>query len=513
MVFTFAMLAEKAISILNCDAVSFHAAEDTVIHRLVRGWPESSPSYCLCITDYRDGKTHEGNTLPASCIYIASPEECEKQIFPRCRQDSSLAVLPPAADADSVLSALQDAFMFYNNWYDNMLNLIRRGDDWFALVDEGHRVLGNPIILYDRSMKVLAYTRNDHTDDPVWNSTTGSGTIRVGSDSEASELLRYVSRLDQHVRPFKHEGEGLTNPFYTSMIISEGVRCGLVTEVEFHHRLSLGDRELLQVFTDVAALKIRTALEASVSTDVAGHLLVQDLLEGNISSRDQLIIRLLAANWQIHRFFRLLMFMSPLSFMTDGQWDQIHSELMHLRMNGVGCLMRRKESCLYFLISTLDEELSPALIQKVQSFCSIHRLRCGVSNSYGDLLDTRHSETQASAALSLGDKTLNFYSDLRYTHLIRQLQNMEYAQDLIHPAIWKLREIDERTGSEFIRTLHSLIQNFFRQTESASDLNVHRTTLIYRLNRIQELTGLHLDNPQEMLHAAISLEMMRETVR
>ncbi len=508
--FTYAMLAEKVISVLNIVPLFLHAEEESIIQRIVRGIPDDWAPTDLCIVDHRSGSIQEAIRLPSACFYIASLEECSTGCVPDVLPGSSLMVLPSSVEPSALTDALQETFSFYNTWYDNMLNIIRRGEDWFHLLEEGHRVLGNPIILYDRSMKVLAYTRNDHTDDPVWNSTTGSGTIRVGTPNEASELLRYVARLDLYTRPFKHEGEGLSSPFYTSSILCDGVRCGVVTEVEFHHPLSTADRELLQVFTDLAALKIRSTLETSVSPDMAGHLLVRDLLDGKITSPDYLASRLFSTQWQVHRFFCLLLFSSPLPFQTDGQWRQTYSDLMRLGLNGVGSLIRKEESQLCLILSMPEEGLSPAQIEILQHFCDAHHLCCGCSNNYEDLLETRRYEVQAATALSLGHETLNFFSSLRYMQMIRRLLCSDYPQDLIHPAVLQLRQIDKNTGSEYLRTLHSLIVHFYRQTDTASALNIHRTTLLYRISKIRELTRIDLDDPQEMLHAALSLEMLKD---
>ena len=44
---------------------------------------------------------------------------------------------------------------------------------------------------------------------------------------------------------------------------------------------------------------------------------------------------------------------------------------------------------------------------------------------------------------------------------------------------------------------------------AARALHIHRTTLIYRLQRISELTGLRMDDAQEMLYAHFSLCVYR----
>ena len=48
------------------------------------------------------------------------------------------------------------------------------------------------------------------------------------------------------------------------------------------------------------------------------------------------------------------------------------------------------------------------------------------------------------------------------------------------------------------------------QARLAEALGIHRTTLAYRLRRVQELTGLQLDDPRQAFHTAVSLKLMRD---
>ena len=69
---------------------------------------------------------------------------------------------------------------------------------------------------------------------------------------------------------------------------------------------------------------------------------------------------------------------------------------------------------------------------------------------------------------------------------------------------------DEDEGTEYIRTLRALLSHAFNQLETAEALGIHRTTLAYRLRRVQELTGLQLDDPRQAFHTAVSLKLMRD---
>ena len=79
----------------------------------------------------------------------------------------------------------------------------------------------------------------------------------------------------------------------------------------------------------------------------------------------------------------------------------------------------------------------------------------------------------------------------------------------LNAAIAQLAAHDAQHGSEYLATLEALFDSQYNQMIAARALHIHRTTLIYRLQRISELTGLRMDDAQEMLYAHFSLCVYR----
>jgi hypothetical protein len=499
---TFSIIAEKTCELLKIKPVLLHSvSNDTVLGIWFDPLVSCNNSY-ICSFVYPDSEEK-------AQIHIADEAEASKLAEESSASGLSILILPEATRRDEIVSSVYRAFAFYEEWYNNLLQIIRNGGDWFELLDEGHRVLQNPTILYDRSMRVLAYTRTDGTEDEIWADTTSSGTARVGTASEADELWKYVSKLDEFTEPFRHSGEGMSNPFYNSNIMLQGMRCGMVTVVEYRHALSLGDIDLLKQFSDLLSLKFREN-GAQLSSEAESGQFVQDLLAGAIESNERLNTRIIAVQWNHARYFHLLIFYSPLSFITDGQWRQYYEDLSRCDLNGIGCILHRDRKAICYLLSTQREELVPPVKKMLESYCSSHRLRCGISNAYEDLLDTSHFLSQAIASLRLKPDLMVAYEEVRFLHLVDQLKAAEHPEDLMHPAVLKLMEIDRESGTDYLPTLASFVENGLNQTDTAKCLDIHRTTLIYRLKRIAEYTNLDLTDSESLIHVAISLEMLKE---
>jgi PucR family transcriptional regulator, purine catabolism regulatory protein len=72
-----------------------------------------------------------------------------------------------------------------------------------------------------------------------------------------------------------------------------------------------------------------------------------------------------------------------------------------------------------------------------------------------------------------------------------------------------LVEHDERKQGDLIRTLEGFFKANGNLAQAATNLDVHRNTLVYRLERISELTGLDLDDADNRLILNLALKVQR----
>lgn len=71
--------------------------------------------------------------------------------------------------------------------------------------------------------------------------------------------------------------------------------------------------------------------------------------------------------------------------------------------------------------------------------------------------------------------------------------------------VMTLREHDQRKGTDYATSLRAYLDAFGDTAAAARSLHLHPNTLRYRLRRIEEISGLLLDDPEERLLAALQL--------
>ena len=79
-----------------------------------------------------------------------------------------------------------------------------------------------------------------------------------------------------------------------------------------------------------------------------------------------------------------------------------------------------------------------------------------------------------------------------------------------HEALGMLSAYDAKHHTQLLETLECFIANRGKYTATYEELVVHRSTLLYRLERIVELTGLDLDDRETWQHLTLSF-MLRNS--
>ena len=68
------------------------------------------------------------------------------------------------------------------------------------------------------------------------------------------------------------------------------------------------------------------------------------------------------------------------------------------------------------------------------------------------------------------------------------------AQKIVKQVLGKLLEYDKDHNSQFAITLYFYLSENRSWKNAAEILHIHKQTLVYRINRVEEITGFRLDN-------------------
>ena len=102
------------------------------------------------------------------------------------------------------------------------------------------------------------------------------------------------------------------------------------------------------------------------------------------------------------------------------------------------------------------------------------------------------------------------FSTIVLDYALRKLPGDLPPGYMVAPELLELLDYDRKKGTEYFGTLRTwlLCERDIPRTSEA--LIIHRTTLLYRLKKIQAQTGLNLDDPDERLYLLLSLKMLSQ---
>jgi sugar diacid utilization regulator len=96
------------------------------------------------------------------------------------------------------------------------------------------------------------------------------------------------------------------------------------------------------------------------------------------------------------------------------------------------------------------------------------------------------------------------YDDVLIDHILRSNEN---AGRVIAAALAPLREYDERRNAGLVDTLRAYVDANFSITRAARAMNLHNNTVIYRLDRVRELTGRDPRRSRDVVFFALGLRL------
>lgn len=143
-----------------------------------------------------------------------------------------------------------------------------------------------------------------------------------------------------------------------------------------------------------------------------------------------------------------------------------------------------------------------------------YNLKSGLSSSFQDLRQLRGYYRQGLLAARLANavafKTPAVFLELMPLPLFAAALEADPEQIFLHPVLPQLRAYDRAHGTDYERTLR-VYELCLRDREQAAErLSVHKNTLKYRLERIEELFYLPLDDSWtnlNLLCASLLLEL------
>lgn len=400
-------------------------------------------------------------------------------------------------DTNEILNDLLAVFDFYNSWEKSLWEASAH-KSFQQIIDLGDSVLGNPMMVSDMDGNVLAMS-STYVDDDIneyWIESRNSGhvpTAILGTPMRTldGKLSSWTDTPAVYILPDGTKTIGTFLSLNGELIAGFGLW-------EHEKAIVPGDIWLVQVLYEVLISTLE-AQQRSVPIRSSAAIL-EDLLAG-VPLADDLIRSLEqkgSCPWQ------LLVIDNP-----------FRSDVIYQR-NLVQRLQNQELPCVPLLYENHVVALTPAeyaqtLLNSVLGSSEKQYYLAVVSLPFDDLRNVPIRYTQTVFAIHCAGEKPGVYQaeDHALQYLLSLFMEQNSEQGLIHPALSKLRQYDAEKNSELYDTLYAYLIHERSVIQSAQAMHVHKNSLMYRLQRIQSIIDVNLDDPMIRTYLLLSYMMDR----
>jgi sugar diacid utilization regulator len=134
----------------------------------------------------------------------------------------------------------------------------------------------------------------------------------------------------------------------------------------------------------------------------------------------------------------------------------------------------------------------------------------GIGNLAASVSELARSHVEARQALRLSRRTgarsrLTSYRSLGAFRLLLEVQSPEALKGFVDEVLGPLLKYAESRETPLLETLEALAAARWVRRAAARSLGIHINSMSYRLERIESLTGLSMDDPETRVAIAIAL--------
>lgn len=326
--------------------------------------------------------------------------------------------------------------------------------------------------------------------------------------------------------------EGLIVPSplgHTTVLKVEKRVAGYLSLVDGTDALDDFDRMVLGYGADVCAIELAKSRAIAFAVEQARGDWVQMWLSGTPADDDLMSTRAQQAGFDPETTYVVVVFRatteSGSSLPLESLIPLVRDDMVRRQVAGAVGQYVDVIVALYPLENAAQTPRVRQLVEEVRAQLATRSpsglVASGISRAASGLSALREAYREAKDAVSianeLGDREqTTFYGDLKLFQLLLALKerNLDQMRRFYFETLGPLVEHDDRKQGDLIRTLSGFFEANGNLAKAATDLNVHRNTLVYRLERISELSGLNLEDPENrlILHLALKIQRVLATL-
>lgn len=405
---------------------------------------------------------------------------------------------------------------------------IKYNDDFFQTIFEAvskggfeeitkaaYEFLAHPIVLINVEYDVLVQIPKAPIGDHVWDTLLKFGLVPTQMVFEF-ERDNYVTTNWDNTHAFLVDwGMVSTFPRIMASVRVDNEIVGYIGIIYGDTPCTQDDLDLADILVKAYAIEFRRLKSFPTESHPLRSVFLSELFRGKISSPEELADWKIHAKLNLHEGYRVVSLQSSHEMLKPALLHYIHKQLEERLPHINSIVYEDSISLLLTNLQKLPESEVTIHKQMASVYSSLQDLNLvyGISDRFENLLEIKTYLYQSRQALVVAntkdeDFTYSIYSQCVLEDIFSKIRSGIESRNSIHPALSLLTALDQEAGTEYYHTLETYMKNMLNSSKSSAILNIHRNTLLYRINKIKDHTGIDFDNQKTCMHLLLSFYLV-----
>ncbi|WP_432360980.1 PucR family transcriptional regulator [Sporosarcina sp. UB5] len=385
-------------------------------------------------------------------------------------------------------------------------------------------LIGNPVALFDRNFSCIVSTYQE---------------------LERFEIVEKVH--------FYERTAGIKFPHYRQIVKypelnnSKGHQIVVPIETINHNKMylligeitkSLGELDLIAVENAAISLSLELVKQFAVAEVEKKYKndVIEELISGKVQSINAIYEKANMIGWDLEGSFAAVLFkinrfsdvvLEQKSDLSDRSHFLVYEAIHHYLPNGIIA----NRSNLFIVLWKVDKtgnsnsswtneitKTSKAIQEAVKEQSKDISVQVGIGSVVSNIAEIPKSYREAQDALDLGEtlnglESVTAFSELGIFRLLRHIKDSTTLLQFIPQSLKELLEYHQANQADLLKTLQTFLECNQNISQAAKLLFVHYKTVVYRLERIKEITGMDFNDSEEMLSVRVGLKIYELTER
>ncbi|HHU52476.1 MAG TPA: hypothetical protein GXZ43_00135 [Clostridiaceae bacterium] len=369
------------------------------------------------------------------------------------------------------------------------------------IIQEISDFLKNPIVVIDNAYYIVCSSRVEDIVDPVWSKNIERSycdlDFIIGFNSQPSVVIGKKSAGSFFVLCTKTPYRKIVCPLYND---NSTESIGFIVLIACQHEVDEKILQFMDKISFILSLKLNSVDTSQDSSNYTDKKILSNILSGSFINRENLDERFKIASTVLSNNFYIACINLNKKFSkfnyAIAESENKNTFQFFMQENFNNHLYIQKDD---YLVLILPQENFKKDIDLLNYYLPSYGKKAGISLVVENYNDTSIGFKQAQKALCIGhvaspELNVYLYQNFSFFELLDDLDPNFVLKNYQHSILMKLQKYDEENDSELYDTLFYYLFYHKSLKRAADKIFLHRNTIHSRINKIEELFEIDLND-------------------